>query len=157
MSETNKRLLLVDAPSYFYRAFHALPPLTNSAGQATGAVKGVISMIRRLHKDYPDSPLAVVFDAKGKTFRDDMFPQYKAQRPPMQDELREQIEPVHAIVRAMGLPLLCVEGVEADDVIGTLARQAAARGRPVVISTGDKDMAQLVDEHVTLVIEQVIP
>ncbi len=151
MSTDQTPIVLVDGSSYLYRAFHALPPLTNSSGQATGAVKGVISMIRRLHKDYPDSPLAVVFDAKGKTFRDDMFPQYKAQRPPMPDELREQVEPIHAIVRAMGLPLLCVEGVEADDVIGTLARQAAARGRPVVISTGDKDMAQLVDEHITLV------
>jgi len=144
-------IVLVDGSSYLYRAFHALPPLTNSAGQATGAVKGVISMIRRLHKDYPGSPVAVVFDAKGKTFRDEMFPEYKAQRPPMPDELREQVEPIHAIVRAMGLPLLCVEGVEADDVIGTLARQASAQGRPVVISTGDKDMAQLVGDHVTLV------
>ena len=151
MSTDQPPIVLVDGSSYLYRAFHALPPLTNSSGQATGAVKGVISMIRRLHKDYPDSPLAVVFDARGKTFRDDMFPQYKAQRPPMPDELREQVEPIHAIVRAMGLPLLCVEGVEADDVIGTLARQAAARGRPVIISTGDKDMAQLVDEHITLV------
>ena len=108
-------------------------------------------MIRRLYKDYPGSPVAVVFDAKGKTFRDEMFPEYKAQRPPMPDELREQMEPIHAIVKAMGLPLTVREGVEADDVIGTLARQAAEQGRPVVISTGDKDMAQLVDEHVTLV------
>ena len=144
-------IVLVDGSSYLYRAFHALPPLANSSGQATGAVKGVISMIRRLLKDFPGSPVAVVFDAKGKTFRDDMFPEYKAQRPPMPDELRQQIEPIHAIVRAMGLPLLCVDGVEADDVIGTLARQAAAQGRPVVISTGDKDMAQLVGDHVTLV------
>ena len=144
-------IVLVDGSSYLYRAFHALPPLTNSRGEATGAVKGVISMIRRLHKDYPGSPVAVVFDAKGKTFRDEMFPEYKAQRPPMPDELREQIDPIHGIVRAMGLPLLCVEGVEADDVIGTLARRAAAQGTPVVISTGDKDMAQLVDEHITLV------
>ena len=144
-------IVLVDGSSYLYRAFHALPPLTNSAGQATGAVKGVISMLRRLHKDYPDSPVAVVFDAKGKTFRDEMFPQYKAQRPPMPDELREQVEPIHEIVRAMGLPLICVEGVEADDVIGTLARQAGEQGRAVIISTGDKDMAQLVDRHTTLV------
>ncbi len=151
MSNKLVPLVLVDGSSYLYRAFHALPPLTNSSGQATGAVKGVISMLRRLCKDYPGSPVAVVFDAKGKTFRDEMFPEYKAQRPPMPDELREQIEPIHDIVRAMGLPLLCVEGVEADDVIGTLARQAAARGLPVVISTGDKDMAQLVDEHITLV------
>jgi len=151
MSNKLAPLVLVDGSSYLYRAFHALPPLTNSSGQATGAVKGVISMLRRLCKDYPGSPVAVVFDAKGKTFRDDMFPEYKAQRPPMPDELREQIGPIHGIVQAMGLPLLCVEGVEADDVIGTLARQAAARGTPVVISTGDKDMAQLVDEHITLV------
>jgi DNA polymerase-1 len=151
MSASDVPIVLVDGSSYLYRAFHALPPLVNSSGQATGAVKGVISMIRRLYKDYPGSPVAVVFDAKGKTFRDEMFPDYKAQRPPMPDELREQVEPIHAIVKAMGLPLLCVEGVEADDVIGTLARQAAEQGRPVVISTGDKDMAQLVDEHVTLV------
>jgi len=151
MTDTPAPIVLVDGSSYLYRAFHALPPLTNSQGQATGAVKGVISMIRRLHKDYPGSPVAVVFDAKGKTFRDEMFPEYKAQRPPMPDELREQIEPIHGIVRAMGLPLLCVEGVEADDVIGTLARQAAAQDRPVVISTGDKDMAQLVDGKITLV------
>tara|TARA_R110001592_G_scaffold363043_1_gene679556 strand:- start:37807 stop:40521 length:2715 start_codon:yes stop_codon:yes gene_type:complete len=151
MNAPTAPIVLVDGSSYLYRAFHALPPLTNSSGQATGAVKGVISMIRRLHKDYPGSPVVVVFDAKGKTFRDDMFPDYKAQRPPMPDELREQVEPIHAIVKAMGLPLLCVEGVEADDVIGTLARQAGEQGRPVVISTGDKDMAQLVDQHVTLV------
>jgi DNA polymerase-1 len=144
-------IVLVDGSSYLYRAFHALPTLTTSSGQNTGAVRGVIAMIRRLHKDYPGSPVAVVFDAKGKTFRDEMFPDYKAQRPPMPDELREQVEPIHDIVRAMGLPLLCVEGVEADDVIGTLARQASEEGRPVIISTGDKDMAQLVGDHVTLV------
>jgi DNA polymerase I len=151
MSSNTPPVVLVDGSSYLYRAFHALPPLTNSSGQATGAVKGVISMLRRLCKDYPDSPVAVVFDAKGKTFRDEMFPQYKAHRPPMPDELREQVEPIHEIVRAMGLPLICVEGVEADDVIGTLALQASALHRPVVISTGDKDMAQLVDDHTTLV------
>jgi DNA polymerase-1 len=151
MSDKPAPIVLVDGSSYLYRAFHALPPLTNSSGQATGAVKGVISMLRRLCKDYPGSPVAVVFDAKGKTFRDEMFPEYKAQRPPMPDELREQVQPIHEIVRAMGLPLLCVEGVEADDVIGTLARQAAGKGMEVVISTGDKDMAQLVDDHITLV------
>ncbi len=151
MSESSNPIILVDGSSYLYRAFHALPPLTNSKGQATGAVKGVISMLRRLVKDYPDSPVVVVFDAKGKTFRDDMYAKYKANRPPMPDELREQIEPIHAIVKAMGLPLLCVPGVEADDVIGTLAKQASGEGRGVVISTGDKDMAQLVDERVTLV------
>jgi DNA polymerase-1 len=144
-------LVLVDGSSYLYRAYHALPPLSNSRGLATGAVKGVISMLRRLQKDYPGSPVAVVFDAKGKTFRDDIYPEYKANRPPMPDDLREQVEPIHDIVRAMGLPLLCEEGVEADDVIGTLAREASADGRTVIVSTGDKDMAQLVNEHVTLV------
>jgi DNA polymerase-1 len=109
-------LVLVDGSSYVYRAYHALPPLTNSRGRATGAVKGVINMLRRLQKDYPESPIAVVFDAKGKTFRDEMFPEYKAQRPPMPDDLREQIEPIHGIVQAMGLPFLCVEGVEAGDI-----------------------------------------
>jgi DNA polymerase-1 len=151
MSNKPAPIVLVDGSSYVYRAFHALPPLTNSKGQATGAVKGVINMLRRLCKDYPDSPVAVVFDAKGKTFRDEMFPDYKANRPPMPDELREQIEPIHEIVKAMGLPFICEPGVEADDVIGTLARQASAQGRDVVISTGDKDMAQLVDRHTTLV------
>ena len=151
MSAQSAPLVLVDGSSYLYRAFHALPPLANSSGEATGAVKGVISMLRRLQKDYPDSPVVVVFDAKGKTFRDDIFEAYKAQRPPMPDELREQVEPIHAIVRAMGLPLLCVPGVEADDVIGTLSTQASREGRAVIISTGDKDMAQLVDGNVTLV------
>ncbi|MCZ6828735.1 MAG: DNA polymerase, partial [Gammaproteobacteria bacterium] len=147
-------LVLVDGSSYVYRAYYALNRtggLTNSKGQATGAVKIVISMLRRLLKDYPESPVAVVFDAKGKTFRDDMYPEYKAQRPPMPDDLREQIEPIHDIVQAMGLPFLCVEGVEADDVIGTLAVAASEVGTKVVISTGDKDMAQLVNEHTTLV------
>ncbi|AQA17295.1 DNA polymerase I [Halioglobus japonicus] len=144
-------IVLVDGSSYVFRAFHALPMLTTSAGLNTGAVRGVISMMRRLLVDYPDSPVVAIFDAKGKTFRSDMYPEYKANRPPMPDELREQIEPIHAVVKAMGLPFLCVEGVEADDVIGTLARQASEQGRDVVISTGDKDMAQLVDKHVTLV------
>jgi len=144
-------LVLVDGSSYLYRAFHALPPLHNSTGQPTGAVKGVISMLRRLQKDYPGSPVAVVFDAKGKTFRDELFAEYKAHRPPMPDELRSQVEPIHGIVRAMGLPLLIIDGVEADDVIGTLALQAAADQVHVVISTGDKDMAQLVGPYITLV------
>lgn len=144
-------LVLVDGSSYLYRAYHALPPLTNSRGQPTGAVKGVINMLRRLRKDYPESPIAVVFDAKGKTFRDEIFAEYKAHRPPMPDDLRPQVQPIHDIVQAMGLPLLVVEGVEADDVIGTLARQATEVARPVVISTGDKDMAQLVNQYVTLV------
>ncbi|WP_027949944.1 DNA polymerase I [Haliea salexigens] len=151
MADTTAPVVLVDGSSYLYRAFHALPPLNTSTGEPTGAVKGVISMLRRLLKDYPESPVAVVFDAKGKTFRDDLFAEYKAQRPPMPDELRAQVEPIHAIVRAMGLPLICEPGVEADDVIGTLARQASECGRPVVISTGDKDMAQLVNAHTTLV------
>ncbi|MFP5303128.1 DNA polymerase I [Cobetia sp. SIMBA_158] len=144
-------IVLVDGSSYLYRAFHALPPLTTSKGLPTGAVKGVINMLKSLIRQYPDSPMAVVFDAKGKTFRDDMYPEYKAQRPPMPDDLRLQVEPLHACVRALGLPLLCVEGVEADDVIGTLARMATEAGRDAVISTGDKDMAQLVNEHITLV------
>ena len=144
-------LVLVDGSSYLYRAFHALPPLTTSKGLPTGAVKGVLNMLKSLRKQYPDSPFAVVFDAKGGTFRDDMYAEYKANRPSMPDDMRVQIEPLHQSVIALGFPLLCVEGVEADDVIGTLARSSAAANRPVVISTGDKDMAQLVDGHITLV------
>ncbi|OZT75040.1 DNA polymerase I [Vreelandella boliviensis] len=144
-------IVLVDGSSYLYRAFHALPPLTTSNGQPTGAVKGVLNMLKRLIKDYPDSPMAVVFDAPGKTFRDDMYSDYKAHRPPMPDDLRSQIAPLHACVKALGLPLLCIEGVEADDVIGTLAHHATQAGRDAVISTGDKDMAQLVNAHITLV------
>ncbi|EPJ92050.1 DNA polymerase I [Pseudomonas psychrophila] len=144
-------LVLVDGSSYLYRAFHALPPLTTSKGLPTGAVKGVLNMLKSLRKQYPDSPFAVVFDAKGGTFRDDIYAEYKANRPSMPDDMRVQIEPLHASVIALGFPLLCVEGVEADDVIGTLARSSAAADRPVVISTGDKDMAQLVDGHITLV------
>ncbi|MBL4583253.1 MAG: DNA polymerase I, partial [Pseudomonadales bacterium] len=144
-------LLLVDGSSYLYRAFHALPPLMTSKGMQTGAVKGVINMIRRLIADYPGSPVAVVFDAKGKTFRHDMYKEYKANRPPMPDDLRPQIEPIHQIIKAMGLPLLMVEGVEADDVIGTLAVQATQLKMDAVISTGDKDMAQLVNQHISLI------
>ncbi|QGZ29280.1 DNA polymerase I [Stutzerimonas stutzeri] len=144
-------LVLVDGSSYLYRAFHALPPLTTSTGKPTGAVKGVLNMLLALRRQYPDSPFAVVFDAKGPTFRDTLFAEYKSHRPPMPDDLRSQVEPLHASVRALGMPLLCVDGVEADDVIGTLARQCAAFGRDVIISTGDKDMAQLVCPHVTLV------
>ncbi|NCF18341.1 MAG: DNA polymerase I [Haliea sp.] len=151
MSDETAPIVLVDGSSYVYRAFHALPMLTTSEGRNTGAVRGVISMLRRLLKDYPESPVAVVFDAKGKTFRDDIYPEYKAHRPPMPDELREQIEPIHEIVKAMGLPFICEPGVEADDVIGTLARLASEQGRDVVVSTGDKDMAQLVNAHTTLV------
>ena len=153
MSESTGKpapLVLVDGSSYLFRAYHALPPLTTSQGQPTGAAKGVINMIRSLIKQYPYSPIAIVFDAKGKTFRDDIYPEYKAHRPPMPEDLRSQIEPIHAIVRAMGLPLLIIEGVEADDVIGTLAQQAWEQRIPTLISTGDKDMAQLVNDHVTL-------
>ncbi|WP_342595453.1 DNA polymerase I [Salinicola lusitanus] len=144
-------IVLVDGSSYLYRAFHALPPLSTSDGQPTGAVRGVLAMLKSLIKQYPQSPMAVVFDAKGKTFRDEIFAEYKAHRPPMPDDLRPQVEPLHDCVRALGLPLLCIEGVEADDVIGTLARLATDRGRDAVISTGDKDMAQLVNQHITLV------
>ncbi|MEX5575988.1 DNA polymerase I [Pseudomonas lijiangensis] len=144
-------LVLVDGSSYLYRAFHALPPLTTSKGLPTGAVKGVLNMLKSLRRQYPKSPFAVVFDAKGGTFRDDLFAEYKANRPSMPDDLRVQVDLLHACVKGLGYPLLCVEGVEADDVIGTLARSSAAADRPVIISTGDKDMAQLVDGHITLV------
>ena len=145
------RLILVDGSSYLFRAYHALPALTNSKGLNTGAAKGVIGMIRKLVADYAGDQVVVIFDAKGPTFRNDIYPEYKANRPPMPDELREQIEPIHDTIRAMGLPLICIGGVEADDVIGTLSVQAANSGREVVISTGDKDMAQLVNDHVTLI------
>ena len=144
-------LVLVDGSSYLYRAFHALPPLATSKGLPTGAVKGVLNMLKSLRRQYPESPFAVVFDAKGGTFRDDLYADYKANRPSMPDDLRVQIDLLHACVKAAGYPLLCVDGVEADDVIGTLARSSAAADRPVIISTGDKDMAQLVDGHITLV------
>ena len=143
-------VILVDGSSYLFRAFHALPPLTNQTGHPTGAIKGVISMIKRLEEGFPDALLIVVFDAKGKTFRNDLYAEYKANRPPMPEELRVQIEPIHEIVRAMGLPLLCVPGVEADDVIGTLAARYSESGEQVLISTGDKDMAQLVNANTTL-------
>ncbi|GIR70144.1 MAG: hypothetical protein CM15mP74_13950 [Halieaceae bacterium] len=145
------RLILVDGSSYLFRAYHALPALTNSKGLNTGAAKGVIGMIRKLVSDYAADQVVVVFDAKGPTFRNEIYAEYKANRPPMPDELREQIEPIHSAIRAMGLPLVCISGVEADDVIGTLSVEAAASGREVVISTGDKDMAQLVNDHVTLI------
>lgn len=144
-------LILVDGSSYLYRAYHAFPPLTNSAGEPTGAMYGVLNMLRSLLVQYHPTHVAVVFDAKGKTFRDELFESYKAHRPPMPDDLREQIEPLHRMVKAMGLPLLAVSGVEADDVIGTLALQAEKSGVPVLISTGDKDMAQLVTPNVTLI------
>ena len=151
MSASAPALILVDGSSYLYRAFHALPPLSTSSGQPTGAVRGVVAMLRKLCQQYPGTPVVVVFDAKGKTFREDLFEGYKAHRPPMPEDLRAQVEPLHALVRALGLPLLCVPGVEADDVIGTLAVQAAREGRSVLVSTGDKDLAQLVDDHVTLI------
>ena len=144
-------LILVDGSSYLYRAYHAFPPLTNSAGEPTGAMYGVLNMLRSLIMQYQPTHAAVVFDAKGKTFRDELFEHYKSHRPPMPDDLRAQIEPLHAMVKAMGLPLLAVSGVEADDVIGTLAREAEKAGRPVLISTGDKDMAQLVTPGITLI------
>ena len=143
--------ILVDGSSYLFRAYHAMPPLTNSVGHPTGAIRGVINMMRKLQKDYPDSQIIVIFDAKGKTFRNDMYPEYKANRPSMPDELRVQIQPIHDIIKAMGLPLLVIPDVEADDVIGTLATQATEGKRDVIISTGDKDMAQLVNEHVSLI------
>ena len=144
-------LVLVDGSSYLFRAFHAMPSFTNSDGAPTGAILGVVNMLRRLRTDFPSEYFAAVFDAPGKTFRDDWYPEYKANRPPMPGELREQIEPLHQLIAALGLPLLCVPGVEADDVIGTLAERARERGCRVVISTNDKDMAQLVDGQVTLV------
>jgi DNA polymerase-1 len=152
MVPTNKPpLVLIDGSSYLYRAFHALPSLTNSKGQPTGAIFGVLNMIRRLIKDYHPSQIAVVFDAKGKTFRHDLYPEYKAHRPPMPDELIAQIKYLHEIISAMGLPLLIIEGVEADDVIATLAKQASEQKVDTIISTCDKDLAQLVNEHVTLI------
>ncbi|CAI1195203.1 MAG TPA: DNA polymerase I [Serratia grimesii] len=144
-------LILVDGSSYLYRAYHAFPPLTNSAGEPTGAMYGVLNMLRSLLLQYQPSHVAVVFDAKGKTFRDELFAEYKSHRPPMPDDLRAQIEPLHKMVKAMGLPLLVTPGVEADDVIGTLAQQAEKAGHAVLISTGDKDMAQLVTPNVTLI------
>jgi DNA polymerase-1 len=143
--------ILVDGSSYLFRAFHGMPPLTNSKGMSTGAIYGVINMLRSLIKQFKPTHIAIVFDAKGKTFRDDMYAEYKANRPPMPDELREQIAPLHDIIRAMGLPIIVEEGVEADDVIGTLADQASKAGITTLISTGDKDMAQLVNDHVTLI------
>ncbi|WP_455207066.1 DNA polymerase I [Kaarinaea lacus] len=143
--------ILVDGSSYLYRAFHAMPNLTNSAGEYTGAVYGVVNMLRKLIKDYDPEYMAVVFDAKGKTFRDDIYKEYKANRPPMPLELSKQIEPLHQLIKAMGIPILVIEGVEADDVIGTLAKEATTEKMDTLISTGDKDMAQLVNEHITLI------
>jgi DNA polymerase-1 len=147
----NKTLLLVDGSSYLYRAFHAMPDLRNAEGAPTGAIYGMINMLRRLRNDYSAAYIACVFDAKGKTFRDDLYTDYKANRPSMPDDLARQVEPIHEAVKALGWPILMVEGIEADDVIGTLAVQAVQHGLKAVVSTGDKDMAQLVNEHVTLI------
>ncbi|HHW7506417.1 TPA: DNA polymerase I [Mannheimia haemolytica] len=144
-------LVLVDGSSYLYRAFHAFPPLTNRLGEPTGAMYGVLNMLKSLISQVNPSHIAVVFDAKGKTFRDELFEQYKSHRPPMPDDLRPQVEPLHRIIKALGIPLISIEGVEADDVIGTLAMQAAKDGKDVLISTGDKDMAQLVNDHIMLI------
>ncbi|SMY17950.1 DNA polymerase I [Photobacterium aquimaris] len=144
-------LILIDGSSYLYRAYHAAPNFTNSDGEPTGAIYGVVNMLRSMLRQFSTDRIAVIFDAKGKTFRDDIYPEYKANRPPMPDDLRGQIEPLHAVIKAMGLPLIAISGVEADDVIGTLATQASQQGMPVLISTGDKDMAQLVDQNVTLI------
>jgi 5'-3' exonuclease len=144
-------LLLVDGSSYLYRAFHALPDLRTAGGEPTGAIRGVLSMLRVLEADYKSDFRAVVFDAKGKTFRDDWYPEYKAHRPSMPEDLVAQIAPLHECIRAAGWPLLMVDGVEADDVIGTLSRQATEAGIDCVISTGDKDLTQLVNPHVRLV------
>jgi DNA polymerase-1 len=146
-----KTLLLVDGSSYLYRAFHAMPDLRNRQNEPTGAIQGVLNMLRRLHKEYPADYSACIFDAKGKTFRDDIYPQYKANRASMPDDLRAQVAPLHEAIKAMGWPLIMEEGVEADDVIGALAKQAEREGVRVIISTGDKDIAQLVNEHVTIV------
>ncbi len=151
MTDKKPPLILVDGSSYLFRAFHALPPLTNSKGQPTGAVYGVINMLNKLVEEYKPEHIAVVFDAKGKTFRNDMYEDYKANRPPMPDELRSQIEPLYELVEALGYPMIIVPGVEADDVIGTYARQATEQKIDTLISTGDKDLAQLVNEHVTLI------
>lgn len=151
VSQPGKILLLVDGSSYLYRAFHALPDLRNSAGEPTNAIKGVLSMLHKLRRDHAADYIACVFDAKGKTFRDAIYPEYKATRPPMPDDLRSQIEPLHEAIRAEGWPLVVIDGVEADDVIGTLVHHAGQKGIHSIVSTGDKDMAQLVDSHVTLV------
>ncbi|MEE9551662.1 MAG: PIN domain-containing protein, partial [Gammaproteobacteria bacterium] len=150
---SKKLLLLVDGSYYMYRAYHvpALQALTNSQGELTGAIFGVINMLRKLLNDYDPDYFAVVFDAKGKTFRNDLYSEYKANRPPMPEELSYQIAPMHNLIRALGLPLLMIEGVEADDVLATLAKQAETKNIETIISTGDKDLAQLVNEHIQLI------
>ena len=146
-----EKIVLVDGSSYLYRAFHAMPNLTNSKGESTGAVYGIVNMLRRLRQEHADANFSIVFDAPGPTFRDVMYSEYKANRPPMPEELRSQIMTVHSVIEALGLPILCVEGGEADDVIGTLATQAADSGMDVFVISSDKDLAQLVDERITLV------
>ena len=148
---SNKKLVLVDGSSYLYRAYHALPALTTSRGEPTGAIHGVLNMLNKLAREQDTEHFVVVFDAPGKTFRDDLYAEYKANRPPMPDDLRSQVEPILDAIKGMGLPLLRIEGVEADDVIGTLCKRAVAAGMDVLVSTGDKDMAQLVSDKVTLV------
>ncbi|HER19541.1 MAG TPA: DNA polymerase I, partial [Chromatiales bacterium] len=151
MSDRNGPVILVDGSSFLFRAFHALPPLNAPDGTPTGAIHGVVNMLLKMRREADPSHMAVVFDAPGKTFRDDIYPDYKAHRPPLPDDLRVQIEPVHVLVRALGFPLLCVEGVEADDVIGTLMHEARENGEEVIVATADKDFAQLVAPGVTLV------
>jgi DNA polymerase I len=146
-----KTLLLVDGSSYLYRAFHAMPDLRNAQGEPTGALYGVVNMLRKLVSDHKAEYAACIFDARGKTFRDDIFPDYKSHRPAMPEDLAAQIEPIHSAVKALGWPVLSIEGVEADDIIGTLAKWATQHDVHTIVSTGDKDLAQLVDSHVTLV------
>ena len=148
--QSQKCLILVDGSSFLFRAYHAIPPLTNPKGEPTNAIYGVSNMLRKLIADYQSDYVTVVFDAPGKTFRNDLYDQYKAHRPSMPDDLRVQIEPLHNLIRAMGLPLIMEPDVEADDVLGALAQHAAQEGFSVIISTGDKDMAQLVTDHITL-------
>ena len=148
--KTENPIILIDGSYYLYRAFFAMPSLTNSKGEPTGAIYGVTNMIRSLLKQYQPTHIAVVFDAKGGSFRKTLYPDYKATRDAMAEDLRVQVEPIHTILKAMGLPLLCIDNVEADDVIGTLAKQAEVEGLSVLVSTGDKDMAQLVSDKVTL-------
>ena len=150
-SSIENPIILVDGSSYLFRAYHSPPHLTNSKGESTGAIYGVVNMLKSLVRQYSPSKMVVVFDAKGPTFRNEMYSEYKANRPPMPDDLRTQIEPIHKIIKAMGLPLIAIEGVEADDVIGTLAQQQSDIGKHVLISTRDHDIAQLVNDQLTLI------
>jgi len=151
INKTKKPLILVDGSSYLYRAYHAIPDLRNSAGEPTGATYGTVNMVRKLLAEYEPEYIVVVFDAKGKNFRHELYPEYKANRPPMPEDLRPQVAIIHGILAAMGLKIVSIEGVEADDVIGTLAQYASGLGLDTVISTGDKDMAQLVNKQVSLI------